>query len=68
MLQEGGYSTAYVPYCTAAVIEPLVGVELGIVDLYAGSSEVERCQTVLSQETLEALALARGWHRNWWKL
>ena len=68
MLQEGGYSAAYVPYCTAAAVEPLVGIDLGIVDLYAGSSEVERCETIFTQETQEALAAARRWHRNWWKL
>jgi len=37
MLQAGGYSAPYVPYCTAAAVEPLLGVDLGIVDLYAGS-------------------------------
>jgi acetoin utilization deacetylase AcuC-like enzyme len=68
MLQEGGYSLAYVPYCTAAAVEPLLGVDLGIVDLYAGSSEVERCETILTRETLEALAEARSWHKNWWAL
>jgi len=68
MLQEGGYSAAYVPYCTAAAVESLLGVELGIVDLYAGSSEVERCMTVFSDETRAALVKARAWHRQWWKL
>jgi len=68
MLQEGGYSLAYVPYCTAAAVEPLPGVDLGIVDLYQGSSELERSQQVLSQETLTALRDARTWHRHWWNL
>ncbi len=68
LLQEGGYSTAYVPYCTAATVEALLGVDLGIVDLNAGTSEVERCITVFSQETLEALDLARKWHKTWWKI
>jgi acetoin utilization deacetylase AcuC-like enzyme len=68
VLQEGGYSNAYVPYCTAAVIEPLIDVDLGIVDLYATASELKRCKTVLSQETQQALAEARDWHRRWWKV
>ena len=68
LLQEGGYSAAYVPYCTAAVIEPLLGTDLGIVDLYAGSSELECCQAIFTQETQNALLSARMWHRNWWKL
>lgn len=68
MLQAGGYSPAYVPYCTAAVIESLLNVDLGIVDLYASASELERCQTIFSQETRDALQAARSWHKQWWKL
>ena len=68
MLQEGGYSAPYVPYCTAAAVEPLVGLDLGIVDLYAGSSELERSATIFTRETREALAEARRWHRAWWDL
>jgi len=68
MLQAGGYSAPYVPYCTAAAVEPLVGVDLGIVDLYAGAPELERCQTIFSQETQNALLAAREWHRCWWNI
>jgi acetoin utilization deacetylase AcuC-like enzyme len=68
MLQAGGYSAAYVPYCTVAAVEPLIGVETNIIDLYAGSSELERSQTILLPQTLDALAAARAWHRQWWKL
>ena len=68
MLQEGGYSAAYVPYCAVAAIEPLLNVDLGIVDLYATSSELERCGTILTVETLRALKAARHWHKQWWKV
>jgi acetoin utilization deacetylase AcuC-like enzyme len=68
MLQEGGYSAAYVPYCTVAAIEPLVGFDAGLVDLYAVSSEVDRCMTILTQETRDALAVAKKWHSNWWNI
>jgi len=68
MLQEGGYSAAYVAYCTVAVVEPLLGVDLGIVDLYAGSAEVDRSATIFTKETEDALVGARKWHRNWWKI
>ena len=68
MLQEGGYSAAYVPYCTAAAVEPLLGVDLGITDLYATSSELERCKTILTDETRNALSEARRWHKQWWKI
>jgi acetoin utilization deacetylase AcuC-like enzyme len=68
MLQAGGYSSLYVPYCAAAAVEPLVGTDLGIVDLYADAPELERCQTIFSRETQKALTAARNWHRQWWKL
>ena len=68
LLQAGGYSTAYVPYCTIGAIEPLVGVDLGIVDLYNASSEQDRCQSILSQETLDAITSARTWHKQWWTI
>lgn len=68
MLQEGGYSTSYVPYCTVAAVEPLLNLDLGIIDLNAGTPEVERCETIFTQETLDALTLARKWHKNWWKI
>ena len=68
VLQAGGYSAAYVPYCTATVVESLLRIDLGIVDLYATSSELERCQTVLGEETLHAIRRAREWHRQWWKV
>ena len=68
MLQEGGYSAAYVPYCTVAAIEPLLGVDLGMIDLNAGTAEVERSETIFTDETRNALELARKWHKNWWKI
>ncbi len=68
MLQEGGYSAAYVPYCTIAAIEPLVGVDLGVVNLYAGSAEVDRSETIFTLETQDALEVARKWHRGWWRV
>lgn len=68
LLQAGGYSTAYVPYCTIGAVEPLVGIDLGVVDLYDASSEQERCQNILSQETMDALVTARKWHSQWWNI
>ncbi len=68
VLQAGGYSPAYVPYCTAAIVESLLGVDLGIVDLYATAPELERCQSIFSQETQHALTTAKAWHRQWWRV
>lgn len=68
MLQEGGYSAAYVPYCTVGAVEPLVGTDLGIVDLFAGAPELERCASIFTRATREALVTARAWHKQWWTL
>ena len=68
LLQEGGYSAAYVPYCTVAAVEPLLDIDLGIVDPNAGTAEVDRCTSIFSQETLDALDLSRRWHKSWWKI
>jgi acetoin utilization deacetylase AcuC-like enzyme len=68
MLQAGGYSASYVPYCAVASVEPLVNSDLGIVDLYATANELQRCQTIFSQETQNALRIAVEWHRQWWNL
>jgi acetoin utilization deacetylase AcuC-like enzyme len=68
MLHEGGYSLPYIPYCTAAVVEALVDADLGIVDLYSTSSELERCQTIYSPDTQNALKAAREVYQQWWKI
>ncbi len=67
-LQAGGYSAPYVPYCTAAVVEALMEIDLGIVDLYATAPELERCKTIFTQETQSALQTARERHRHWWNI
>ena len=46
----------------------MLGLDLGIVDLNAGTAEVERCETIFTKETLYALEAARKWHKNWWKI
>lgn len=68
MLQEGGYSVAYVPYCAVSAVEPLLGVGLGIVDPNADDNELEQCASMFSRATREALAEARDWHKHWWEL
>jgi hypothetical protein len=45
-----------------------MGVDLGIVDLYATAPEFERCQTIFLRETQEALMAARSWHSRWWNI
>ncbi len=68
MVQEGGYSAAYAPYCAAAAVEPLLSVDLGLVDLYPTAPELKRCQEIFSQDTREALADARRYYQQWWRI
>lgn len=68
LCHEGGYSAPYVPYCTTAAVEALVGAHLGIVDLYATSHELARSQTIYSHETHQALLAARAWHQHRWDI
>ena len=67
LLHEGGYSASYVPYCTAATIEALSGIDLGIVDLYATAPELTRCQEIFSLETRNAIQTAKQAYARWWK-
>jgi acetoin utilization deacetylase AcuC-like enzyme len=68
MFHEGGYSAPYIPYCTAAIIEALLGLDLGIVDLYSTAWELERCQTIYSPDTRSAVQNAKVWHQQWWNI
>ncbi|GER85899.1 histone deacetylase [Dictyobacter vulcani] len=68
VLQEGGYSAPYVPYCSVAVAEALMGIDVGIIDLYDKAPELYRCQTIFSQDTRQALQAARRWHQRWWNI
>lgn len=68
VLQEGGYSAPYVPYCVAATVEPLLSVDLGLVDLYDTAVELKRCQTIFSQDTQQALEAIRTYYKRWWRI
>jgi len=66
MLQAGGYSASYVPYCTVAAVEPLVGYETGLIDPDCVSSEVACCQAIFTPDTQHALYQAQNWYQQWW--
>ncbi len=68
MLQAGGYSASYVPYCTVGVVGPLLNSDPGLIDLNATSSEVDLCKTIFTHDTQQALLTARAWHKHWWNL
>ncbi|GAC1362177.1 MAG: histone deacetylase [Ktedonobacteraceae bacterium] len=68
MLQEGGYSAPYVPYCAVASVEPLLNIDLGLIDLYPTAPELKHCQSIFSHDTQHALAAARAYHKQWWSI
>lgn len=68
LLHEGGYSAPYVPYCSAATIEALTGVNAGIIDLYDTAPELKCCQTIFSHDTQQALQDALTRYQQWWQL
>lgn len=68
MLQAGGYSATYVPYCTVSAVEPLLGVETGLIDPNEGESELENSRTIYTHDTQQAINTARVWHRQWWHI
>jgi acetoin utilization deacetylase AcuC-like enzyme len=65
VVQEGGYSEAYTPFCTLAALEGLTGIETGAPDPYAGTSEIARSEAILTADTQTALAAAVEAHQRW---
>jgi acetoin utilization deacetylase AcuC-like enzyme len=65
VVQEGGYSDAYTPFCTLAALSGLTGIETEVPDPYAGTSEIVRAQSILTHDTLAALAAAGEAHSHW---
>ncbi len=55
---EGGYSEFYVPFCGAAVIETLAGINSGIADPYAGTAGVANQALKPHQQEAVAAAIA----------
>jgi acetoin utilization deacetylase AcuC-like enzyme len=68
MVQEGGYSLEYVPHCTVAAVEPLLGVESGLADPDFFAVERAASASEYLADTLAALEEARQWHARWWRL
>ncbi len=65
VVQEGGYSEAYTPFCTLAALQGLAGIETAVPDPYAGTSELVRAQNILTRDTMAALDAACEAHRAW---
>lgn len=52
LLNEGGYSAGYTPFCALAALEALVGVRTEVADPLAGGSEHEHAQRTLRDEVI----------------
>jgi acetoin utilization deacetylase AcuC-like enzyme len=59
LCHEGGYSSAYVPYCGLAVIERLAGVRTGVADPWLGDGRGVRDLPLRAHEA-EAVEAAAG--------
>ncbi len=55
ILQEGGYSAAYVPFCTLAVVEALAGRRSEARDPSIGTSELDRSQRAYGPDQTAAI-------------
>ena len=51
MTHEGGYSTSYVPYCGLAVIESMLGMNIGIEDPWSDSIEAYAGQKTMPHQS-----------------
>lgn len=67
-LQEGGYSAAYVPFCTLAAIEGLVGERSAVIDPYEGSSELVRSKLEYRPAQSAAIDEVVAVQRAFWSL
>ncbi|TVR68724.1 MAG: class II histone deacetylase [Sphaerobacteraceae bacterium] len=67
-LQEGGYTPAYVPFCTLGIIEGLVGEETSVADPWAGSSEYDHAVSQFSDREKAAVEAARSAQEPFWSL
>ena len=60
VLQEGGYSAFYVPYCTLAVVEGITGQRTAVPDPQAGDDELMQAEVDVRPDQEQAVEAARG--------
>jgi acetoin utilization deacetylase AcuC-like enzyme len=63
LVQEGGYSEAYTPFCTLGALSGVTGVPANVVDPYHGTSELVRSQSVYTLDTARAIQHAADAHK-----
>lgn len=68
VLQEGGYSPAYVPFCTLAVVEALAARRTAVDDPYRRTSELTRAQRQWDERQREAVDAVIGVQNPYWEL
>jgi acetoin utilization deacetylase AcuC-like enzyme len=61
LCHEGGYSAVYVPYCGAAIVEGLLGIDPVVVDPFLDELGAREGAPALRHE-IEAVEAARGQH------
>lgn len=68
VLQEGGYSPAYVPFCTLAVVESLASRRSAVDDPYLRTSELARAQRQWDERQREAVDDVIATQQPYWEL
>lgn len=68
VLQEGGYSPAYVPFCTLAVVEALAGRRSAVDGPYVRTSELARAQRQWDEWQREAVDAVIASQQPYWEL
>lgn len=67
VLQEGGYSNYYAPFCAAAIFQGLMdNPPIPVLDPYSPRSEVQPGASVVSGDQRLAINAARAVQRQWW--
>ena len=67
-LQEGGYNPEYVPYCTLAAVEGVMGRRSAIPDPYEGEPELARARVEHRPHQSAAIAEVVAVQRTWWRI
>lgn len=67
-LQEGGYSAAYVPFCTLAIVEALLGQRSEAQDPNTDSSELDRAKREYRAQQGTAIDDVIAVQRQFWRL
>ena len=65
MCHEGGYSSAYVPYCGLAIVERLAGVATGVVDPWLDDERTVAALPLRAHESAAVAAAAEVASRPW---